>query len=228
LLLAVPTPARELSDRLGNATKLALSRNPHGSVSALLDDCTATAVDEILTARGGTVADEEAFSALRQAVSADVVDVVLDLISKVERTLAAVQAVEARLSSARTLPPHVVTDERAHLRWLVHPGFVASTGRQRLADLPRYLDGIVHRLDRVAKDPQRDLVLMERLVAVQEELNGLIRSVGWTPTVHEIRWMVEELRISLFAQRLGTRQAVSEARIFRAIADVDVAARRST
>jgi ATP-dependent helicase HrpA len=225
VLLAVPTPARALSASLGNATKLALSRNPHGSISALLDDCTATAVDEVLAARGGLLWDERAFIALRQAVAEDVVPVVLALVRGVEKTLAAADAVEARLATATQLPAHVVEDERAHLRWLVHPGFVASTGRVRLADLPRFLRGIELRLERAPKDPQRDLVLMERVVAVQEELNGLIRRVGWTPAVHEVRWMVEELRISLFAQHLGTRHAVSEQRIFRAIADVDVAAR---
>jgi ATP-dependent helicase HrpA len=104
---------------------------------------------------------------------------------------------------------------------LVGPGFVAAAGRRRLPDLRRYLAAAAYRLDRLAGDAARDAVRMGRVQAVQAELAGFL--AGLPPgrreadEVRQLRWMVEELRVSLFAQSLGTPYPVSEQRIYRAM-----------
>jgi len=95
---------------------------------------------------------------------------------------------------------------------LVHPGFVAESGADRLPDMLRYLRGIEHRLDRIGQDPVRD---RERTRAVRELTERHERVRGAGARSDDIRWLIEELRISLFAQPLRTRHPVSAKRIVR-------------
>ena len=98
---------------------------------------------------------------------------------------------------------------------------MAATGRRRLPDLRRYLAAADHRLDRLPGDAARDAARMARVHAVQAELDAFV--AGLPPgrrdadEVRQLRWMVEELRVSLFAQSLGTPYPVSEQRIYRAM-----------
>jgi ATP-dependent helicase HrpA len=221
LLLAVGPPVKMVHARLGNQAKLTLSRSPHGDVKALLDDCTTCAVDALLADHGGPVWNAEDFARLRAAVEAGSADAVLGVVRTVERVLAAAHAVQRRIDLAATpLAQPAIDDARAHLQALVHPGFVTATGRDRLGDLVRYVQGIEHRLGKAGQDPQRDRALRERIAAVRDEYITLLRQLGprgEDPAVREIRWMIEELRVSLFAQHLGTRHPVSEQRVLRAI-----------
>jgi ATP-dependent helicase HrpA len=114
-----------------------------------------------------------------------------------------------------------VEDLKAQVGALVGPGFVAATGRRRLPDLRRYLAAAAYRLDRLAGDTARDGVRMARVQAVQAELRAFVAGLPpgrrETDEVRQLRWMVEELRVSLFAQTLGTPYPVSEQRIYRAM-----------
>ena len=110
--------------------------------------------------------------------------------------------------SPRRSSPRPSTTSREQLDRLVFPGFVTATGAGRLADLLRYLAAVRHRLDRLPEDPERDRVLLRRVRALQAE----------TRPATPLAWMVEELRVSLFAQHLGTAQRVSEQRVRRALA----------
>jgi ATP-dependent helicase HrpA len=103
---------------------------------------------------------------------------------------------------------------------LVHPGWVTATGRRRLPDIQRYLRAMVHRLDRLPGDLARDADQMESVARVTTAWHdALARSPTARPDpgLAEIRWMIEELRVSLFAQSLGTPYPVSEKRVLRAI-----------
>jgi ATP-dependent helicase HrpA len=99
---------------------------------------------------------------------------------------------------------------------LVHPGFVSATGTARLGDLLRYLRAVSVRLDKLAKDPHRDRRIMQQAQAVEAAYDRL-RSQRAGPEVAEVRWLLEELRVSLWAQSLGTAVPVSETRILREI-----------
>ncbi len=224
LLLGLPSPAKFVQGRLSNAAKLALSRNPHRSAVDLLDDCAACAVDHLMAdpqhpgRLGLSTWDEAGFAALRERVRADLVEVTLDVVTTVQRILAAAYEVEQRLS--RTGNPVLLpalTDLRQQLGRLVFRGFVTATGWDRLPDLERYLQGMQRRLDKLPSDPGRDRERMMTVQQVQQEYDQLAASMSDRPELREIRWMIEELRVGLFAQALGTRYPISDVRIYRAM-----------
>jgi ATP-dependent helicase HrpA len=110
---------------------------------------------------------------------------------------------------------------RAQFAALIYPGFIAATGVPRLPDLVRYLRAIVRRLDRLAGDHARDaerMAIVQRSAAAHQSLLRELRPEARTRAdVQAIRWQIEELRVSLFAQVLGTPVPVSEKRILAAI-----------
>jgi ATP-dependent helicase HrpA len=107
---------------------------------------------------------------------------------------------------------------------LVHPGFLAAKGARRLADVARYVEAMQRRLDALGRDPERDRERMERIARVQrahlQVLRGLPGHRRNDPAAREIPWMIEELRVSEFAQALGTAYRVSPERVLRAIDDI--------
>ncbi|MEL7207834.1 MAG: DUF3418 domain-containing protein, partial [Actinomycetota bacterium] len=112
---------------------------------------------------------------------------------------------------------------RAHLARLTYPGFVTGVGLSRLADIDRYLQAIVRRLDGLTKNPQRDLELLAICRRLDNELAELAATRPPSPEIEAIVWMLEELRVGLFAQSLGTRERTSEKRVRRALNDVRAA-----
>ena len=212
LLLSVPSPVRGVVGRLTNAQKLALARSPYASVPALLEDCAVAAVDALMTA---VPRDAEGFAALLETVRPALPDALLQVVRSVEQVLVQVPELEARLG-ATTVAPESVRDMTVQLRALVRPGFVSGTGAARLPDLVRYLRGTGRRLDKLPQDPVRDRGAMLRVHDVLTEWAALPAGPGKA----EIRWMIEELRLSLFAPDIRTRYPVSEKRLYRAIDDL--------
>jgi ATP-dependent helicase HrpA len=220
LLLTNPSPKKALRDRLTNRTKAALSYAPHAGFAELLDDCTTCAVDGLLAQHGGPVWDEAAFDSLRLAVKGELGDRAVGVVAAVGRILDRAHAIQERLrtlSSPAVL--HAVVDVEVQLSRLVHDGFVTTTGAARLPDVLRYLEAIEHRLAKLPEDPGRDRDLTDRIRHLDDELVRVPRAED----VARLRWVLEELRVSLFAQHLGTAHRVSEPRVQRAIEE---AARR--
>ncbi|MEU1375298.1 ATP-dependent RNA helicase HrpA [Streptomyces triculaminicus] len=223
ILLNLPSnPAKFAQDKLGNQQKLALSRNPHGSIQALFDDCVSGAADRLMAAHGGPAWDEESFRKLFDAVRADIVDATLDTIRKVQEVLAAWQACERRLKATASpvlLPS--LTDVREQLADLIRPGFVTAHGVRRLPDLLRYLVAADRRLTQLPSNAERDRVRMAKVTEMRDEYAWLLEQFPKGRPVpqeaREIRWMIEELRVSYFAHALGTAHPVSDKRIVKAI-----------
>ncbi|EEP74407.1 ATP-dependent helicase hrpA [Micromonospora sp. ATCC 39149] len=226
LRLTVPSPAKFLQGRLSNEAKLALSRNPHGGVQELIADAAGAAIDKLIADTGGPAWDAEGFAALRERVRADLVDTVVEVMGRVRQVLAAAYAVEQRLGKTQNLAVvAALADIRAQLSGLVHKGFVTETGYARLPDLLRYLTAIERRLDRLPGNPQRDRQQQDRIAAVQKEYADLLAALPpsrrRSAAVRQIRWMIEELRVNVFAQALGTPYPVSEQRIYRAMDEAE-------
>ncbi|MFC9858552.1 MULTISPECIES: ATP-dependent RNA helicase HrpA [unclassified Streptomyces] len=223
ILLNIPVnPAKFASDRLTNQQKLALSRNPHGSVQALFEDCATAAADRLIAAHGGPAWDEQAFRKLFDKVRADLVDLTVRTIDQVQQILAAWQACERRLKSTSSLTlVNNVTDVRDQLARLVPPGFVTATGLRRLPDLMRYLVAVDRRLQQMPTAVQRDTTRMEKVHEMADEYAWLLEQLPQgrpvPQEVLDIRWMIEELRVSYFAHALGTAFPVSDKRIVKAI-----------
>ena len=223
LVLGSPSPTRFVLGRLGNQAKLTLRDYPHGTAVDLFDDCITCAADALMAEAGGPAWDAEGFAKLHDKVRGELADTVLEVVTKVERILEAARGVELRLQERRanpTLAP-ALDDARAQLDGLVYRGFVTATGSRRLADVLRYVRGIQHRLDRLASHPARDAELLASVEDIQDAYQRRLDRLphGRQPgeALREIRWMIEELRISYFAQPLGTPYPVSEKRLRRAL-----------
>ncbi|GAA2053203.1 ATP-dependent RNA helicase HrpA [Streptomyces cheonanensis] len=223
VLLNLPSdPAKFAVGKLDNAAKLALSASPHGSVQALLADCVTAAADRLIADRGGPVWDQEAFSKLFDAVRADIVDLTLRIVRQVRQVLIAWQACERRLK-ATTSPvlADSVADIRRQLGELVCPGFVTAHGAGRLADLLRYLTAVDRRLQQLPHQAERDRARMAKVAEMRDEYAWLLEQFPAGRPVprqaREIRWMIEELRVSYFAHALGTAYPISDKRIVKAI-----------
>jgi ATP-dependent helicase HrpA len=108
-------------------------------------------------------------------------------------------------------------DMREQLSRLIAPGFVTAAGVERLPDLVRYLRAMELRLGKLPREAERDRREMQTVHAVQDEVDQLLRKRPGDPRAREVAWLVEELRVSLFAQGMRTKQPVSEKRIYKAI-----------
>jgi ATP-dependent helicase HrpA len=215
-------PAKFASEKLTNAQKLALSANPHGSIQALFDDCAMAAADKLIGDFGGPAWDEESYRKLYERVRAEIVDTTVRAVGQVQQVLAAWQACERRLKSASS--PALLAnlaDVRAQLDALVKPGFVTAAGIRRLPDLMRYLVAADRRLQQMPTGVQRDTTRMEKVHEMQDEYAWLLEQLPQgrpvPSSVRDIRWMIEELRVSYFAHALGTAYPVSDKRIVKAI-----------
>jgi ATP-dependent helicase HrpA len=225
LMLATPAPGPTLVDELDHAAKLTLGLNPHGSIPALLEDCFAAGVDAIVAATGGPAWTRQEFERLRAAVTDDGVTRTREVLRLVTAALAASTAVERRLSGRaplNLLP--ALSDMKAQAARLVHAGFAAEAGVDALRHYPRYLAAIEQRLDKLESDPGRDASLMGSVAGVQasylDQVDALPPGIPPPEALTRVRWMIEELRVSLWAQQLRTAQAVSTARVERALADL--------
>ena len=145
----------------------------------------------------------------------------LDVVGRAQKVLDAAQAARLALpDKPQAVQADAIADVRAQFDRLLPVGFVTATGVAHLADLTRYLTAMARRLERLPH-----AVAAERVQAVQAAYDEL---VGALPTgradatdVREIARQIEELRVSLWAQQLGTPRPVSEQRIYRAIDAVD-------
>ncbi|MER7199345.1 ATP-dependent RNA helicase HrpA [Streptomyces sp. CB01635] len=215
-------PGKFASDKLTNPQKLALSANPHGTVQALFDDCAMASCDKLIADFGGPAWDEESYRKLYDKVRAEIVDTTVRTVGQVQQVLAAWQACERRLKSTKspTLLANL-TDVRTQLTALIRPGFVTDTGLRRLPDLVRYLVAADRRLTQMPTNVQRDTSRMEKVHEMQDEYAWLLEQMPQgrpvPQEVLDIRWMLEELRVSYFAHALGTAYPVSDKRIVKAI-----------
>ena len=231
LILGTAPPWKQVLSRLTNTQKLALGHNPHGSVPALLEDCLACAVDSLAAEHvQHEVRSPDDFAAALAAVRAHAGARVVSVVALVEPVLAkhlrAMRLLDG-LTGASGTPAlrDLVIDVRAQLAELIRPGFVAETGFARLPDLDRYLRAVLHRLERAPADLTRDAISMAEVLAVEQSYAGLLDALRPARRAGEdvvaVAWMIEELRVSLFAQRLGTAYPVSVKRVQKAIDAVE-------
>jgi ATP-dependent helicase HrpA len=223
LALTVPSPLRGVQDRLGTAAQLSLAATPHGSVRAVLDDALAAALDAVVAEAGGPAWDEAAFERLRAHAAARLPATMLAVVEQVVRILDAWRDVQRRLEALAAAPVEARVDVERQLRRLVYPGFAEATGMARLPDVERYLRGAVRRLERLPDAPAPDL---DRMRSIHELEAVYAQRVADLPPgrplpepLRDVPWMLEELRVSQFAQGLGTRGPVSSKRIRRALAE---------
>ncbi|HEY3737780.1 MAG TPA: ATP-dependent RNA helicase HrpA [Jatrophihabitans sp.] len=207
----LPSPNKVVERSLSQRARLVLGSNPDGNLTALLNDCADATVEAMLLA--GRTPDE----------------IRMDLIGETEKTLALAEKVlTAALEARRLLPDRptdalksAVADVKAQLARLLPAGFVTITGVARLRDLARYLTASGRRLEALPRDIETDRGRMQRVAAVQNAYDDLVRSLPVARTqredVRDIAWFIEEFRVSLWAQSVGAARPVSEQRLYKAI-----------
>ena len=226
LLLNIPSPVKYLQESLPNKAKLGLYFNPFGRVLELIDDCIAAGVDAFID--NDTLPQNELqFIALKETVRAELGDTVLAIALKVEQILTLCHDIQKRLKGKVDLA-HVQSqgDIKQQLNELIFKGFVSSHGAARLDNLLRYLQAMQKRLEKLPVDPQRDRLLMHEYQKAFDAYNNLLGKFAGAKVlpqpVQAIYWMLQELKVSLHAQQLGTPYPVSVKRVLHAVQDIKV------
>jgi ATP-dependent helicase HrpA len=223
LILVAGSPGKQVVKALSPRTRLALQFNPDGEIPDLVADCVDAAADELIAAAGGPPRDEAAFRALVATAKSELPRLTADTVGKVEDVLTQAREVAVAIGAApsRRVPEAAIADLRRQMAGLLHRGFVATAGRRRLPDVVRYLRAMAHRLEKLPATAARDELWTRQVAAVAAEYEHLRAQVPATGApddpVVRVRWMIEELRVGLFAQAIGTSRPVSEQRVYKAI-----------
>nr|WP_290442633.1 ATP-dependent RNA helicase HrpA [Pseudoalteromonas sp. Ps84H-4] len=226
VLLNVPSPIKYLQQNLPNKSKLGLYFNPFGKVNDLIDDCIAAAVDSLLT-KYGNIRTAESFEKAKEQIRGELGDTVVEIATQVEQVLSIAHGLNKRMKGRVDLT--MITahgDIKSQLQSLVFKGFVSQHGAAKMMDLIRYLKAIERRLEKLPVDPNRDRLCVLELEKVAEQYQKLTNKIPKGMPVPEeisnIFWMQQELRVSLFAQTLGTPYPVSAKRVLNAIKESEL------
>jgi len=226
VLLNVPSPIKYLQQNLPNKSKLGLYFNPFGKVNDLIDDCIAAAVDSLLT-KYGNIRTADAFEKAKEQIRGELGDTVVEIATQVEQVLSIAHGLNKRMKGRVDLT--MITahgDIKSQLQSLVFKGFVSQHGAAKMTDLIRYLKAIERRLEKLPVDPNRDRLCVLELEKVAEQYQKLANKIPKGMPIPEeisaIFWMQQELRVSLFAQTLGTPYPVSAKRVLNAIKECEL------
>jgi ATP-dependent helicase HrpA len=227
LLLAVPVGKRAIEHQLTNDRKLAIARHAAFTLEGLEADCLAAAADRVVdewaaTTEPSALWTEAGFAAVCDRARRELAALAGGMLCLAGDILAAAALASARLE--RLVAPAVAAsagDARAHLGRLVRPGFVAAAGPDRLADVLRYVQALDHRLTRLPEDPDRDRARLREVTELERRYSTVLDRTpraAVTPRLAGIGWMLEELRVSVFAQQLGAARGTSAARVAKELA----------
>ncbi|WP_028115364.1 ATP-dependent RNA helicase HrpA [Ferrimonas senticii] len=225
LLINVPNPVKYLQQHLPNKSKLAMYFNPFGRVDLLIADCIDAGIDQLLAERKLEVSDQASFDNAKEIIRGEIGDTVVEIGKKVEQILTTWGAVKKRIKGRISLEiAFAMSDIQAHLDRLVYKGFVADSGWARLDDIVRYLKAVERRLEKLPVDPNRDRLQLLKIQKVeqayQQQLTKQPKGQPLPEGLIEVRWMLEEYRVSCFAQNLGTKYPISDKRITNALAEI--------
>ena len=231
LLSRIALATTRVTTRWTGREALMLAASPYPDTSALVADAQLASarslVDELSTP--ADVRDPEAFETLVAAARETHEDRVYQILSHVVRALEASAEAEAAVRShPQASLARTVSDVARHGRSLLSEGFVSATPAFALPHLARYLRAGAVRIERAASSPGalgRDLEDMERILGAEEEIENARAEAERRPydaatarALTEARWMAEELRVSMFAQTLGTPNKVSMKRLLGVLA----------
>lgn len=219
LQLQVPSPVRYVSEHLSHKEKIVFTQNPHGSIDELIRDCTVAALDHLVPHT--PIFTQTEYSELYEHVRAELIETVFDVTKLVAEILSEATALKKAIKKATSLTTmHAVSDVKGQMENLVYPGFVAQTGYDQLVHIPRYLKAAQVRLTKLGPNLHRDNQLMLTVQDLEDSYDNAVKSLPAGTIVPDalrrVNWMIEELRVSFFAQELGTAYTVSEKRIAKA------------
>ncbi|WP_371372339.1 ATP-dependent RNA helicase HrpA [Thalassotalea aquiviva] len=218
VLMSIPSPIKYLETKLPNKAKLGLYFNPFGKITDLLQDCIQACAQQLIKEQGQLAYQKAEFEQVRDTVRAEIADKVLASALKLEQILTLRHTLAKQLKG--NVPLTMIQaqgDIKQHLESLVYKGFVSECGSDKLDDILRYLKAIERRLEKLPIDPNQDRLKtmdVEKAKAwYQTLLNLQPKHQPISEDVKDVRWMIEEFRVSLFAQNMGTKMPISLKRI---------------
>ncbi len=229
LALSSPSPASYVRDHLSNQEKLLLSAGPYRSLDDAIADVSLAVADRAIqrVSPDGLIWFASDFEKTANNYARALIDDIYGGIALTAKVLNEARLANRAIESAKSL--HVlgqVTDAKAQLNGLVYAstgggGFVSRTGLDRLERLPVYLQAIGVRMNGLAEQAGRDRAWqneIDRAIAMFRDAGGEIPLPVDAPEhLVRARWLIEELRVSLFAQKLRTAEPVSLQRVQKAI-----------
>jgi len=218
LMREISVNAPQMVKGLPLQQRVAVDSYPHGGADGLVNDARVAAIRDLMMEAGGPVRTPAAFQKLKDTVKPQVP-------GRVRQAVVAIAPGLAEYSNLRAELAHwdgpAIDDMRAQLDFLLPRNAITVHGMSHLRHLPRYIQAMRIRLEDMNLDPDRDADRQAEVDNAKAYLSNRLRNLPAgrekTREVKDVRWMIEELRVSLFAQRLGTAHAVSLRRIQKAV-----------
>ncbi|KQB86549.1 ATP-dependent RNA helicase HrpA [Corynebacterium lowii] len=218
LMRSIKVNAKQMVKGLPLQQRVAIEHYPHGGDEGLVEEARVAAIRDLLMAAGGPVRDPEKFEQLRKAIEPKVAGEARRAVVTIAPGLVSYERIKEELTHWEG---PAIDDMNRELEFLLPPKALIVHGIQRLKHLPRYLQAMNLRLEEMPRDPDKDADRQDEVDAVRTHLDKALakkpKGAEKSAQVKEIQWMIEEFRVSLFAQRLGTAYPVSRKRITRAI-----------
>lgn len=214
VLLQLPSPHRLVRTVLADHQPLPLAGSPYSTSDVFVDDVLACAIESVLPDGDEfrwTRADFDRLVAhvrerLGTAMSLVGTDAVA-LLESIHRLHLTMERIDDQIFG------DVLDDVDEQLDRFLFPGCLAAVGASRVPDLVRYVDAAAYRLERLTDDPIRDRDRMSVVRGLEAELDELTEVLTWSQDLIDLAWMMQEFRVSLFAETLGVKTSVSEKRI---------------
>lgn len=223
LVKTLPSPIKHLQQKLPNKSKLVLYFNPFGKIEALIKDCVKAVILE--KASINPPRNEAEFFHLQESLKDNLNDDVFEATKKVEKSLEIGHQISKQLKGKVSLDMvQPLAYIKAHLESLIYKDFVSDIGVGRLDDLYRYMQALKIRLEKLKVDINKDRIAQIELDKLYDDYDKLVKKLPKNQPipekVQEVYWMIEELRVSLFAQGLGTKFPISSKRIKQAMSEI--------
>ncbi|WP_371368929.1 ATP-dependent RNA helicase HrpA [Pseudomonas sp. QL9] len=228
LLQQLAEPAKFLRGKLPGQTDMGLLYRDMGRVEALVEDILLASLDScILEGEASLPRDGAALASLaekKRGAWTEHAERIARLTLEILKLWHGLQKrFKGKVDLAMTVP---LNDVKGQLANLVYPGFVRDTPLEWLKEIPRYLKAIEQRLDKVAGQVQRDRVWSGEMAGYWDQYKARqakhAQEGKRDPELTLYRWMLEEYRVSLFAQQLGTKMPVSDKRLTKQWSQVEV------
>ena len=218
IALSLKTPTSYLETHLPNRAKLSMYYQPLGSIKELIFDLMLCAISNIMERNGGVPWDEDNFNRLREIVRGELNDEALAVANVVEQSLVKAHELKRLLKGNISFDlARSYADLNHQLDSLIYKGFISDCGPEHLKEMPRYLQAALERVQRLNRDVVRDQMYMRTLENLEDEYEKVVKSYHTDllpPPLKDVRWMIEELRVSYFAQHLGVIGPISDKRIY--------------
>lgn len=224
----VPSPLKYLQQKLPNKAKLSLYFNPFGQINILIDDIILAAIDQLVrefeSVQNTQIRDQAAFNKACDLVRENINDSALQIAQKIEKGLTVAHAIQKQCKG--NIPLNMLNNIgaiKSQLNLLVYKGFVFDFTYAKLDDWNRYVMALNQRFDKLKVDANRDRMNqldVDKATSRYEEVKNKLEKTGadCTPLL-EVKWMIEEFKVSLFAQQLGTNMPISLKRISQRLSE---------